>query len=265
MKKNNIYYYTALLLISVLTVSCEDIIDVDLRSVTPELVIEGVIRMDEFAEVTITKTTDFSSPNVYPRITDATVVIKDDAGNTEELRPDETGKYKATTILGVQRRTYELSVVYEENEYTAKTYMPPVVELDSLTLFKFPMMDFYDPMIHFTDPLGEENQYYRFKIAVNGEWRKFRERILSTEFVDGNAIHQPVFVRYEEDRDDDPIQNGDLVTVEMRCIDKGTYTFFETLDNVEYGLANPTSNITGGALGYFGAYSYTQKDIISEW
>jgi len=250
-----------------LVLSCEDIIDVDLRSVEPELVIEGVIRMDELAEVQLTKTKDFNSPNDYKPITDAQVTIKAGDGPAEELHPNEAGLYISTTIKGVQRSTYHLSVVYGDKEYTAVTYMPPVVELDSLTLFKFPMSDFYDPMVHFVDPKGEENQYYRFKIKINDEWPKLRERLMSTEFMDGSIIRQPIFVRYEEDHDDDddPIVNGDRITVEMRCLDKASYTFFETLDNSGFSMANPTTNIVGGALGYFCAYSFTQKEIISEW
>ncbi len=253
---------TLCLLFSVIYLSsCEDIIDVDLNSVDPELVIEGVIRMGENPEVLITKTKDFGDNNDYPPITDAQVVITDDAGNSETLQTNEAGKYIATTLEGTERRTYSLSVTYGDKQYTASTRMPPRVELDSLTMFKFPMVDFYDPMVHFVDPVGEENQYYRFVMAINGEWPKLRMRLMSTEFVDGSIIRQPIFVRFDDDRDDGPIQSGDVITVEMRCLDKGTYTFFETMDNGDFALANPTSNITGGALGYFGAYSYTRKEI----
>lgn len=245
--------------------SCEDVIDVDLNSVDPEIVIEGVIRMGENPEVLITKTKDFGDNNEYTPIKDAQVIITNGAGNSETLQTNEAGKYIATTMIGTERQTYSLSVTYEDKQYTASTYMPPHVELDSLTMFKFPMVDFYDPMVHFVDPLGEENQYYRFVMAINGEWPKLRMRLMSTEFVDGDIIRQPIFVRYEDDRDDDPIKSGDVVTVEMRCLDKGTYTFFETMDNGDFALANPTSNIKGGALGYFGAYSYTRKDITMDF
>jgi hypothetical protein len=91
---------------------------------------------------------------------------------------------------------------------------------------------------------------------------RLKDRLISTAFVDGSAIHRPVFIGYEVDRDDDPIHQGDVVTVEMQCLDKGVYTFFETLYNVEDASANPASNIKGGALGYFGAYSFTSKDIV---
>jgi hypothetical protein len=147
--------------------------------------------------------------------------------------------------------------------------MPPKVEIDSLTIWKMPVKNTPDPQIHFMDPVGEENQYYRCILSINGIRPtlkdRLKDRLISTEFTDGNAIHRPVFVSHEIDRDESPIDQGDVVTVEMQCIDKGVYTFFETLYNVEDALANPTSNIKGGALGYFGAYSFTSKDIEMRW
>lgn len=260
--KKIIYLITLVLF----TVSCEDIIDVDLRSVDPELVIEGVIRMDEYATVLITKTKDFGSNNDYTPIRDARVLITDDAGNSEELQTDASGKYVATTILGTEKRTYNLSVTYEDRNFTATTYMPPRVKIDSLTVFSFPVSDSHHPQVHFVDPLGKENQYYRFAFAINGEWLKtLNKPVLSTEYIDGNVIHDPVFIHFEDGNDDKPVNNGDVLTLEMQCIDRGTYYFFSTLDNVGMSGSNPTSNIKGGALGYFGAFSYTRKDIVMEW
>ncbi|NDV57921.1 DUF4249 domain-containing protein [Bacteroides sp. 519] len=262
MKK--ILYFIAI--VSILS-SCEDIIDVDLHSVAPEVVIEGVIRMDEYAHVFITKTKDFDADNNYTPIKDAQVVITDDAGNSEELKPDASGRYVATSIIGVEKRTYNLSVTYEEKNYTATSYMPPRVEIDSITAFRFPVADCYYPQVHFADPLGEENQYYRFVCGINNEWPKNIAKLqLSTEFLDGNVIHDPIFFYFDDDNDDDDvIQNGNLITLEMQCIDRGTYYFFETLSNTGMAAANPTTNIKGGALGYFGAYSYTQLSAVMEW
>lgn len=247
------------------TQSCEDIIDVKLHSVEPQLVIEGVVRMDAPAEVYITKTKDFNDNTPYTPITDAIVTISDNKGNTEILTGNTEGRFIANSIMGTEQSTYYLSVVYDEVEYTATTYMPPKVDIDSLTLWKFPLADFHEPMVHFKDPLGEENQYYRFKISVNGEYPRLIENIVSTEFMDGNVIHYPLFVRYKGGNDDDPIEWGDEIGIEMRCLDKDTYTYFKTLDDVENALANPTGNISGGALGYFGAYSFSNMSIRAEW
>lgn len=250
--------------------SCEDIIDVDLHSVEPQLVIEGTIRMGAAAEVLITKTNDFDAPNKYPPITDAVVTISDGMGTPETLVCNAEGRYMTTTIVGAERTTYQLTVRYEGAEYTATSYMPPRVTIDSLTVWKMPIMDYAIPQVHFVDPLGEENEYYRFVLHKNDAEPtaddRLEDRIMSTEFVDGDVIRQPLFVRFVSDgRDDDPVAQGDKITVEMQCIDKGVYTFLHTLNNVDHGLANPTSNIKGGALGYFGAYSFTSADVVMRW
>lgn len=264
MKKIILYF----LFVGVLS-SCKDVIDVDLRSVEPRIVIEGTIRMGSHAEVIITKTKDFNDTNEHTFITDAHVVIGDDAGRSETLECDANGKYVAGTIDGIERRTYHLSVTYEGVEYTSTSYMPPRVEIDSLTLWKLPVKDIPDPQIHFVDPAGDENQYYRFVLSINGTRPVLNDRLedwlISTEFVDGSIIRQPIFISFEDDRDDDPIKSGDEVTVEMQCIDKGVYSFFNTLSNIVSATANPTSNIQGGALGYFGTYSHTSKSIVIEW
>lgn len=245
--------------------SCEDIVDVELNSVEPVLVIEGVVRLDEKAEVLITRTKDFGEDNTYEPVTSAVVTISDDAGNSEQLVSDASGRYVGATITGTERRTYRLSVSCEGEEYTAISRMPPRVEMDSITQWWFPLLDYPEPMVHFVDPPGEENQYYRFVVSINGKWPNLEKRLISTEFVDGNNISQVIFLRYDDGNDDEPISNGNLLTLEMRCLDKGTYTFFNTLDMIDSSLANPTSNITGGALGYFGAYSYTQSTVSMRW
>ena len=271
MNKQTILTLTSAFVLAASFASCEDIIDVDLHSVEPELVIEGTVRMGEPAEVLITKTKDFDAPNDYPPVTDAVVVISDDdTGNRETLFPNQDGRYVAASIQGTERHTYHLSVTYGGLEYTATTYMPPRVEIDSLTLWKLPVKDIPDPQIHFVDPAGEENQYYRYVLRINGKQPLLQDRledkVLSTENMDGIVIRLPLFINYENSgRDDDPVKQGDVVTVEMQCLDKDVYRFFETLYDVGSAMANPVSNIKGGALGYFGAYSFTSKDVVMEW
>jgi len=249
---------------AILLSSCEDIIDVDLRSVEPEVVIEGYIRMDSLAVVRITKTKDFSSTNEYIPVEDAIVKIRDSAGKEETLQLNDSGNYVAPSIRGIERYTYNLSVEYNGLEYTSVTTMPPLVPLDSLTLFDFPMIDYPTPMVHFKDPVGEENNYYRFIVYINGERYKNEYDLGSGEFMDGLYMRQRLSLHADED-DDDPVKQNDEYMVEMQCIDKDSYRFWETLMMIENSLTNPTSNIKGGALGYFSAYSYDRKSIKAVW
>jgi hypothetical protein len=64
------------------------------------------------------------------------------------------------------------------------------------------------------------------------------------------------------------VKKGDVITVEMQCLDKGSYEYFYSLfsigNNGPGGGAtptNPVSNISGGALGYFSAFT-SQKQTI---
>ncbi|NDV93920.1 DUF4249 domain-containing protein [Dysgonomonas sp. 521] len=245
--------------------SCEKEIDVDLNSVPPRIQIEGIVKQGQPATVRVSHTIDFNDNSGYPFLKGAIVKVSDDAGNSEILQQDATGWYVAENIKGVIGRTYYMSVTYEDIEYTSTSQMPPLVKLDSLSMYRAPIMDFAVPMIHFTDPKGETNQYYRCLVYINGKQHPdVNELALSAEFVDGSPIHQflPIFT-YDEDVD--PIEKGDEIMIEFQCIDKGAYTFFYTLSRIEDSKTNPTSNITGGALGYFCASTVDQMTIIADW
>jgi hypothetical protein len=84
--------------------------------------------------------------------------------------------------------------------------------------------------------------------------------------MESKSIHLiiPVF-RREGGSNDDPIKQGDEITVELQYLDEKLYTFFQTLDEVNNNTANPVTNIKGGALGYFGAFASEQKMITAEW
>jgi hypothetical protein len=243
--------------------SCEKEIDVELRSVPPRIQIEGIVKQDQLAMVRVSHTLDFNDNSGYPFLKGATVIISDDAGNTETLQPDSTGWYVAEDIMGVIGRTYFLSVTYENKEYTSVSKIPSLIQLDSLSMYKVPVMNYAFPMIHFTDPEGETN-YYRCLVYINGkQLPDMTELVLSTQFVFG-PIHLPLLV-FTNDRDVDPIEKGDEILVEFQCIDKDAYTFFYTLSRIEDSKTNPTSNIKGGALGYFSASTVQQMTIIADW
>ncbi len=260
--------YTALLaaLTLLFTVSsCEKEIEVDLRSVTPRILIEGIVKQDQLATVKVSQTLDFNDNSGYPFLEGAIVKISDDAGNSETLLQDNTGWYVAESIKGEVGRTYTLSVTYKENEYTATSKIPPLVRIDSLTMYRAPVMEYAIPMIHFTDPKGDANQYYRGLVYINGkQLPDMREQVLSCEFLDGSPAHAP-FAVFTNDPDNDPVKIGDEILIEFQCIDKGAYTFFDTLTRIEDKKTNPISNISGGALGYFCASTVDRMSIIANW
>jgi hypothetical protein len=79
-------------------------------------------------------------------------------------------------------------------------------------------------------------------------------------FFDGQDINQPLFGNGPR------LKPGDTMFVELWGIDKGVYEYYSTLNEILGGAgpstaspANPTSNITGGAMGYFSAFTVARK------
>ena len=143
--------------------------------------------------------------------------------------------------------------------------MPPHVTLDAITIKSVSEIDNTFPILHFKDPVGEVNQYYRALLFINGEQDpELPEYIISMELMDGVSYEWALMV-FSNDSDVDPIEKGDELTVEFQCIDKGTYKFFDSLTNGVGTPTNPISNISNGALGYFSACTTDRKTIIAEW
>jgi len=263
--KNKYTVLFAALALLFIASSCEKEIDVDLRSITPRIQIEGIVKQDQFATVRVSQTLDFNDNSGYPFLKGAIVKISDDAGNSETLLQNSTGWYVAEDIKGVIGRAYSLSVTYEDKEYTSTSKIPSLVKIDSLTMYKAPIMDYAIPMVHYTDPKGAANQYYRALVYINGkQLPDMIEQVYSCEFTDGSPMHDPLAV-FSNDEDNDPIKKGDEILIEFQCIDKGSYIFFDTLSRTEDKKTNPISNITGGALGYFCASTVDQMTIIADW
>ncbi len=260
----NIPLIIAALLVSVIFTSCEKEIDVDLNSVTPHLVIEGVVAKDSLAKVKLTKTKDFGENNTYEPVTGASIQITDDAGNTETLELNNTGWYTAKTLKGIVGRTYQLKVIYDDQTYTASSKMPPVVKIDSVTMFDFPVIDYQLPRVHFKDPTGTVNDYYRAKLYINDKYIPTNGEAISADRSDGIEIVE-LFFPDEKKLENEEISKRDKIRVELQSVDKGAYTYFYTLGNISESENNPTSNISGGALGYFSAYSTDSKSIIADW
>ncbi|KOY86100.1 hypothetical protein AD998_08025 [bacterium 336/3] len=246
--------------------SCQKEIDLNLNSANSKIVIEGEILQNETAQVKISKTVDVDDANSYPAVSGAIVIIKDDLGNTEQLLETASGVYETSLLKGTEGRTYTLEVTVENNVYSAQSTMPQKVNLDdvkiSISTFSPPGQteDNYIVYPQFIDPLELGNNY-RFIQSKNGEADP--TIIVANDNIDnGVANSRPIFSQ------DFELKKGDTLTLEMMCIDKATYDYFFSLNQSQGNgpgggttPANPVSNIQGGALGYFSAYT-SQKKIV---
>jgi hypothetical protein len=93
--------------------------------------------------------------------------------------------------------------------------------------------------------------FFQFNLYNNHE-RVVGNFIQSDQYNDGNMMMEPLFA--------DGIDSGDTIDVVMFGIEETVYNYFYTLQQNEQGAtpANPTSNFSGGCLGYF---SVRTKDV----
>jgi hypothetical protein len=212
--------------------------------------------------VSITESKNYDDRNNrYPPVESAVVTLSDNSGNSEVLGYMPSGMYESKIIKGVQGTTYSLTVETGEKKYTSQSTMPHAVQIEELSMFQVASIGVF-PMISFIDPPGIEN-YYRAILYVNGKRMPDME-VMNDEDTDGklNSNLIPFDSQYNNEKD---IEKGNIIFVEMQCLNKGAYTYFETLSRINRSSANPTSNINGGALGYFSTYTSSSKEITADW
>ncbi len=252
--------------------SCQKVISVDLNDANPQMVTEAIVTDQPGPyTVTLTKSGDYFTPSLYfPPVTHAFVTIGDDLGLIDTLRETAGGVYRTSFLHGGPGRTYYLRVIAEGKEYDALSTMPPRVNIDTLVALHTRESDgdqVYNLYVIFKDPPAPGN-YYRMNLRVNVP--------ISPDSIDGRRYHlytdkltngNEAAVRI---RMRNHFQLGDSVWVDLLSIDKASYDYFNTLNNIltsdrsptSLAPANPNTNLTNGGLGYFAAFSVDSKIIV---
>lgn len=239
--------------------SCQKEIAIDLNSAEPKIVIEAEVSdQPASCKVKLTRTVNFSQSNNFPAVKGAIVIISDNTGNSETLAETSPGIYTSSTLQGIPGRAYTLVVTDAGKEYRAMSTMSSPVSIDTLTVEKSFFGNQRYINVEFGDPAGTANQY-RFIKTINNILEK-SIYITNDYLQDGNYFSMPLF-------SEDSMATGDSVSVLLQSIDMGVYEYFRTLSQLGGGdpsqsPANPLSNFTNGALGYFNAYAVRSKTII---
>ncbi|SEW40566.1 protein of unknown function [Chitinophaga sp. YR573] len=244
--------------------SCEKVIDIDYNEAATKYVIEGEVSNDPAAAntVKISQTKKFEDDNTFVGISGATVTIQVDNGIIYSLPETLTGIYKTTAFTGTPGSVYKLTVKLNETVFTATSQMPSqIVLMDTLTVEDLSIRGSNPKTIQpdYQDPPGLGNSY-RFIEYANGIQVK-HVFVQNDDISDGQHITRALI------NEDGDLDTGDTVKVEMLCIDANVYKYWYSLDQASTGNsmvtpANPVSNISGGALGYFSAHSISSKTIV---
>ena len=230
-------YFNNIVLILILTfTSCTDVIDVDVPTEEPRLVIEASINWEKGTVgnnqiIKLSKSTPYFDSNGNVPVIGASVQITNDNDGSVFIFSDNSdGNYSTDSFVPLVNNSYTLEVINEGETFIAQENLNPVVAILDVyqSTDKF-FQDVLEVNFDFIDPENEENYYYI----------KFQEQedLLPTlldfkdEFVNGNLI--TIFNERQEDEDINQVEYapGDVVDIEFYGISKRYYDYISILIN----------------------------------
>lgn len=244
---------------------CEEVVKLNLSDSEPRIVIEGSFSDKyNFHHVKISRSIGFYDTIACPPVEGAEVILTCESGFEEVLHEYQPGDYVTSYIKGECGNSYTLTVNVDGQTYSSTSFMPSPIKVDTVYVCeeKFDWWENkergYRMYCDFIDP-KEKGTFLMLRANINripqGEIFLF-----SDEYANGDVV------KYKFREID--IYKGNTVYVDIWSIDEVSYNYLKSLRNVvaddegggkasPLGMmpANPESNFTNGALGYFIAYS----------
>ncbi|RQO30728.1 DUF4249 domain-containing protein [Taibaiella sp. KBW10] len=278
-------------------ISCEKEVNFNLPTdISEKVVVEGSIEVGQPPFVLLTKSLGFFSKidlgNLQNSFLHAAVIKVTDGSRTIQLREYtidtlsntysfytvDTANPADLTFLGLETKTYKLSIDYQGKSYEATTTIPKVKALDSIWAEVLPQPITNEPDYRvlkgkYTDPDTLGNCVRIFTNRNDNGYLTDRFSTYNDDIVNGttvdldisNGISPMDTFNFETYR---YFKRGDKVTVKWSAIDKATYTFWQTLEFSVGTTGNPFStpikvgsNISNGALGAWAGYSSSYKTL----
>lgn len=289
-KMKKISHYTQqiffALILLLLCASCDSAFDINVDQAPTKVVIEGLITNESKRHyVRVSTTKEYGTSGASPVATNATISVTDNQGNEYDFIHNDTGDsnldghyFPITPFAGIIGNTYTMNVELDGNIYTAADELLRVTTVDSLSIKidedlrdldpeDFPIDidpdELYEVFFYAKEP-QETKDYYLFKYYKNGEILKDSETDIS--FAEDTFVGEEIF---------DIATAGyfaldDSATVEFYSLTRESFVYYTDLFNVlnnDGGMfgaipANPRTNLTGGALGYFQTSAVTRRSII---
>ena len=235
--------------------SCTDVIEVEVPTAPPRLVIEASIdwekgTMGNFQQIRLSTTTPFFENLEDSPVTGALVKITNDDDGTEFLfRDQNNGFYVTASFVPKIGQSYTLQAEHEGETYIAKETMTPVVGID--TVFQSTDNGFdknaLEVNVLFTDPPNIPN-FYLARFQRRGDLIPTLFDIRD-EFTDGNQI-KIIYERIEnEDTGEREFVPGDVVDISLIGISQQYYDFIRLLNSQSGNAGNLFSTIPAEIKG----------------
>jgi hypothetical protein len=252
----------------------------------PRLVITGLITTDTaIHKIYVSRTVQYLGNEATKYYLDGVVKL-----NNTDLKADDSFNAYITTpdFYGIPGETYKLDVWVDFDEdgepehYASAVVMPEFIPLDSIYLGSMSVTHPLGPpwmlFVAFQDPVGPN--YYGAGLHINQfnySWTLAQYFInnFNSSVEDGRYIKFPVYyiedeLEFRNSDDKLPLKPGDTLTLALNNMSQGYYDFVKAAkQEIDGGgsplfagpPANVPSNISNGALGVFGAYTISRKQI----
>ena len=211
-----------ILLVAFVFLSCEDVIELDLPTQEPQLVIEASINWGNGTDgslqtIKLSLTAPFLEDDVPPA-TGATVQITNANNTIFQFTEIEPGVYRNTSFLPELNVDYELEINYEGERYIGRETLKEVSAIDFIEQDNGGgfLGEDIEIKAYYTDPLNEENYYlYRFS---NTTQQELELEVYNDEFTNGNQI----FAYYSSE----DITEGDEIIITAFGVSRQFYEYF---------------------------------------
>ena len=268
-------YLSVVIFIIFIFTSCEEVINIELNTANPSLVIEGQLFKDSTCLVRLTRTASYFSPEEPMFVENARIILYDGT-IFDELNYSGNGIYTGESIIGTEGKNYQVEIECEGTIYEGISYMPQKTDIISLSYSKSQSQSVLNPSgktvftitCRFIDNPDEDNCYMVRFMTDDGMAEDSYYLLTEVKANDGIINKIENVISFSESI----FYDGGEIEVQVFSIDKSVYNYFLQLNDILFWKRrvmpptpyNPVSNINNGALGYFAAWAYDSELITLE-
>lgn len=209
--------------------ACEDVVNIDLDTAAPKLVIDAAIKWQKGTtgnnQVIRLTTTGGFYDNVIPPASGATVFITDNTTTYDFIEDPNTGNYFCTNFNPVINKSYTLTVIYNGQTYSATDTLygtPDIQTIEQTTTTGFGGEESVQIKFFYQDNGAEDNFYLIGFKNTNVSFPEYG--VVDDEFFQGNQM----FGLYI----DEDLKTNDQLTLSLQGISSRYSNYMDKLLNI---------------------------------
>lgn len=239
-----------ILLLSLLLTSCEEVVDVNLNTAPPQLVIDAPIYWDTNTDgktqtITISQTGDYFK-NQIQMVSGSNVSVSNSKGAIFTFTDNNNGTYVCNDFNPEINEEYTLTVIHNEITYraTEKMVVAPIIKsIEDIQTNGFAGNEVTEVKIKFNDPKGIKNFYLTGAKPASKPF--FEYGVQNDQFTDGNEM----FELYR----DDEIKVNETVNIIQAGISEGYYNYLKILLSIAGSsgggpFSTPSATVKGNII-----------------